>query len=73
MSGKGTKVLRDAVHEIRKSGGTEVQVFNGGKHTHIHFVNAAGRKQIITLHRGNIVSWRTGAWLRAQLRSGVRP
>jgi hypothetical protein len=64
------KSLREALRAIKESGATDVVVSEGGRHTLVDFINASGKPQTATLHRGEKTTQRAERALRAQLRNG---
>ncbi|MGY8665708.1 hypothetical protein Q3C01_25570 [Bradyrhizobium sp. UFLA05-109] len=62
------KVVRDAIAAIRDAGGSNVRVSEAGRHTRIHFTGPDGKRSLVLLHRGSVVS----RWFPTQVRSQIR-
>lgn len=62
------KVVRDAIAAVHDAGGSNVRVSEGGKHTRIHFTGPDGKRSLVLLHRGSVVS----RWFPTQVRSEIR-
>jgi hypothetical protein len=62
------KAMRDIITLVRASGGSDVWVSQGGRHTRVHFTTPAGRQTLLIIHRGNRVSSRYVAMIRSRLR-----
>ncbi len=65
------KLVRDIANAVRKLGGSDVSITEGGRHTRVNFTDRAGNRRSIALHRGGAVSSRYVAMLRSQLRRKV--
>jgi len=60
--------LRYAIDMIRRGGGDNVAVRQGGRHTRVEFVTPDGKRGSLTLHRGSHQSSRYADSVRSQLR-----
>ncbi len=62
------KVVREAIAAVHEQGGSNVRVSEGGRHTRIHFTGPDGKRSVVLLHRGSVVS----RWFPTQVRSQIR-
>ncbi|MBR0860901.1 hypothetical protein ACVIWV_006001 [Bradyrhizobium diazoefficiens] len=62
------KVVRDVIAAVHDAGGSNVRVSEGGRHTRIHFTAPDGKRTVVLLHRGSVVS----RWFPTQVRSQIR-
>ncbi len=62
------KLVRDIVAIVRASGGCDVWISEGSRHTRVHFTTETGRHTFLVSHRGNIVTSRHLAMIRSQMR-----
>jgi hypothetical protein len=61
------KLVREVQTFVRRAGGSNVWISEGGRHTRVNFT-ADGRDTFLLIHRGNIVTSRFPAMIRSQLR-----
>jgi hypothetical protein len=62
------RLIRELIAEIRKAGGLEIHISEGGRHTHVHFRCCDGDHQRVVVHRGDKVKSYYPGRMRSQVR-----
>jgi hypothetical protein len=62
------KLVRNVIASVLKEGGSNIEIWEGGKHTRIAFAGPDGRRCSVLIQRGTLVSPRFPIAIRSQIR-----